>query len=93
MHLLLYAAIVFRQVGSDVPITRSRIGEVKGCGALRCDWQDQGETGAPQRRIGKHGSYGVYDRRGPPSNMAARERERREREEVLKRFETKIQQG
>lgn len=29
-HLLLYAAIIFGQVGTNIPITGSRIGEVKG---------------------------------------------------------------
>ncbi len=33
-NLLLNAPIILRQVGSNKPVTRSWIGEVKGCGAV-----------------------------------------------------------
>ena len=74
-NLLLYAPVILRQVGCDVPIARSGIGEVKGRGAVRSHRQDKRQTGAPECVIGKPWSCRVYDWRGAPSNMAARQRE------------------
>lgn len=74
-NLLLYAPVILRQVGCNVPITRSWIGEVKGRGAVRSHRQDQRQTGAPECVIGKLWSCRVYDWRGTPSNMATKQRE------------------
>lgn len=73
-YLLLYAPIIFRQVCSDVPVTGSRVGEVKGRGAV-CGYRHrQRQAGVPKRRIGEHQTFWVYNWRGTPSNMSAKER-------------------
>ena len=74
-NLLLDASVVLRQVSGDVPVPRSRVGEVKGPGALGDHRQSQRKRGAPQRGVRKQRACGVYDWRGAPADVAAKHRE------------------